>query len=100
MAFGFITRREALKGLLLSTPLLGEQSPSSTEHRAHSSSTTACTHVTVIDGAVSEDQTVVFSGERITVVGPSSLISVPAGARTIDGRGRFLIPGCGIATRI
>jgi imidazolonepropionase-like amidohydrolase len=92
LAIGSITRREALKGLLLSTPLLGEQA-TSTERGSHSSSTTACTHVTVIDGAVSEDQTVVFSADRITVVGPSSLISVPTGARIIDGRSRFLIPG-------
>jgi hypothetical protein len=92
LSSGSITRREALKGLLLSTPLLGEQSPPK-ERGSHSPSTTACTHVTVIDGSVSEDQTVVFSGDRITVVGPSSLTSVPAGARIIDGRGQFLIPG-------
>jgi imidazolonepropionase-like amidohydrolase len=95
LAFGSITRREALKGLLISTPLLGEQALPSTERESasHSSSNTACTHVTVIDGAVSEDQNVIFSGDRITAVGPSPLTSVAVGARIIDGRGRFLIPG-------
>ena len=38
-------------------------------------------------------QTVLVSGDRITAVGPSSSIKVPAGARTIDGRGKVLMPG-------
>lgn len=38
-------------------------------------------------------QTVLVSGDRITAVGPSSSIKVPAGARMIDGRGKVLMPG-------
>ena len=57
---------------------------------------TAFTHVSVIDGRSPElrtDRTVVIRGNRITAEGPASSINVPAGARVIDGRGKFLIPG-------
>jgi imidazolonepropionase-like amidohydrolase len=52
------------------------------------------THVTVVDvetGQLSPDLTVVVSGQRITAIGPS--VRIPAGARVIDARGKFLIPG-------
>lgn len=58
--------------------------------------TTAFTHVTVIDGRSPEprtDRTVVIRGNRITSEGPASSVRVPSGARVIDGRGKFLIPG-------
>ncbi len=57
---------------------------------------TAFTHVTIIDGRSPEpgtDRTVVIRGNRIVAEGPATAISVPGGARIIDGRGRFLIPG-------
>ena len=55
----------------------------------------AITRVTVVDvesGALLPDRTVLVSGNRITSVaaGPAA---VPAGARVVDGAGRFLIPG-------
>ena len=56
----------------------------------------AFTHVNVIDGAASKprvDQTVVIRGTRITAVGPSRSTAAPAGARVIDARGMFLLPG-------
>ena len=56
----------------------------------------AITHATVIDVARSRpqrDMTVVVDGRHIRAVGPSAAVSVPAGARVIDGRGKFLIPG-------
>jgi imidazolonepropionase-like amidohydrolase len=37
--------------------------------------------------------TVLVSGDRIIAVGPTSEIQIPAGARVIDGTGRFLVPG-------
>ncbi len=39
------------------------------------------------------DATVVIRGDRIADVGPSSQTDVPQGARIVDGRGRFLVPG-------
>lgn len=39
------------------------------------------------------DHTVVVAGNRITAIGPSATISVPSGARRVDGRGKYLIPG-------
>src|SRR5262245_55830310 len=56
----------------------------------------AFVHVAVIDGTgapVRLDQTVVVSGDRITAVGPSSKMSIPRDARSVNARGRFLIPG-------
>jgi imidazolonepropionase-like amidohydrolase len=54
------------------------------------------THVTVIDatGAVARpDMTVVITGERITALGQTGKVKVPADAQEIDGTGKFLIPG-------
>jgi len=56
----------------------------------------AITNVRVIDGmgaAPSEGQTVVLSGGKITAVGPAGSVAVPAGARTIDGSGKTVLPG-------
>ncbi|MDB4874763.1 MAG: hypothetical protein JWM41_1209 [Gemmatimonadetes bacterium] len=56
----------------------------------------AFVHVSVIDGgseAPRTDQTVVVRGTRILFAGPARSASIPAGARVIDGRGKFLIPG-------
>lgn len=56
----------------------------------------AITNVTVIPmdrERVLRAQTVVVRGETIEEVGPSASVKIPAGARRIDGSGRFLIPG-------
>jgi imidazolonepropionase-like amidohydrolase len=56
----------------------------------------AFTHVTVIDGASPtprRDQTVVVRGNRIVSVASSQAARVPADARVVEGRGKFLIPG-------
>lgn len=56
----------------------------------------AITHVTLVDGTGAPpraDWTVVVRGRRIAAAGPSATVAVPAGARRIDGRGRWLIPG-------
>lgn len=56
-------------------------------------------HATVIDLARGErvpDQTVVVVGARVAAVGPSAgprRLRPPAGARVVDGRGGYLIPG-------
>jgi imidazolonepropionase-like amidohydrolase len=51
---------------------------------------------TVIDGTGSaplDAATIVIEGERIVAVGPAATVPVPEGTMTIDGRGRFVIPG-------
>lgn len=56
----------------------------------------AITHVTVIDvitGRRSPDRTVLVERNRITSVAPGTTVRLPAGARSIDGRGKYLIPG-------
>src|SRR5262245_61490044 len=56
----------------------------------------AIEHATVINvatGARWSDQTAVITGNRIRAVGASGSVSIPGGVRTIDGRGKFLIPG-------
>ncbi len=54
---------------------------------------TAITNVTLIDAVngVRQNQTVVFDGDRITAVTSSD--EAPTAYRTIDGTGKFLIPG-------
>jgi imidazolonepropionase-like amidohydrolase len=56
----------------------------------------AITSVGVIDGTdstVRANQTVVVRGTRIVSVGPAASARVPAGARVVSGRGKFLVPG-------
>jgi imidazolonepropionase-like amidohydrolase len=53
-------------------------------------------HVAVIDvvtGEVQRDISLVVEGGRITQVGPARGVTIPKGARVVDGTGKFLIPG-------
>ncbi len=56
---------------------------------------TAVAGVTVIDatGGARRDQNVLVRGGRILDAGHLNRVPVPSGARLVDGRGRFLIPG-------
>ncbi len=49
--------------------------------------------VTMRGDEVVVDGTIVVEGNRITAVGPSSQVKVPAGIRTFDCRGKTLMPG-------
>jgi len=54
------------------------------------------THVTVIDtetGKEAKDRTVIISGDRISDVRDSRSVKPPAGAKIVDGTGKYLIPG-------
>jgi imidazolonepropionase-like amidohydrolase len=56
----------------------------------------AITHVTLIDAtgaAPQPDMTVFLADEQIAAIGPSKSVFVPASTKTIDGTGKFLIPG-------
>lgn len=54
------------------------------------------THVTVIDGSdapARPDQTLVIEGGLVKRIGPGPSTLAPLGARVIEGRGGFVIPG-------
>ena len=56
----------------------------------------AITDVLLVDGtgkAARAGQTVLLRDGKIEAVGPASSVKVPAGATTIDGRGKTVIPG-------
>jgi imidazolonepropionase-like amidohydrolase len=56
----------------------------------------ALTHVLLVDGtggAPKQDQTIIVRAGRISEVGPSASVQVPAGVRTIDLKGSTVIPG-------
>ena len=56
----------------------------------------ALTHVRVIDGTgnpAREDQTIVIESGRITAIGPTGAVSVPASANLLDLSGHTAIPG-------
>ncbi|HWZ98611.1 MAG TPA: amidohydrolase family protein [Candidatus Dormibacteraeota bacterium] len=60
------------------------------------STAVAIAHVAVIDmtGAPSApDQTVLVDKEKIIALGPANSVSIPDGAKILDARGKFLIPG-------
>src|SRR6202789_2019934 len=63
---------------------------------AAAASPLAITHVTVIDttGAPPKsDMTVIVKDHRIVDLGRSGAVRTPAGARLVDGSGKYLIPG-------
>jgi imidazolonepropionase-like amidohydrolase len=56
----------------------------------------AITHVTLIDAtgaAPQSDMTVFIADEQIAAIGTSRSMSIPRSTRTVDGTGKFLMPG-------
>jgi len=54
------------------------------------------THVNVIDATgtpVQLDRTVIVRGQRISEIGNSGQVQIPADAQVVDARGKYLIPG-------
>lgn len=51
------------------------------------------TVVPMTDESVQQDATVLVRDGRIIAVGPRAAVTVPPGTRTVDGRGRWVIPG-------
>lgn len=63
---------------------------------AAQSGVVAFTGVTVVPmatRAVLENHTVLVANGRITAIGPADAVDLPSGARRVDGRGKYLIPG-------
>ncbi len=56
----------------------------------------ALTSVRIIDGtgaAPLEDQTVVISGGKISIIGPTAATTFPSGAKVLDLKGFTIMPG-------
>ena len=63
---------------------------------APSPSCLALTDITVIDttgSRPSERATVLIKGDRISELGEPGKVSIPSGAQTVDGTGKYLLPG-------
>lgn len=63
---------------------------------AHAQAPVAITNASIVDvetGRVTAGQTLLIQGNRIRQVGSTGRLQVPAGATTINGTGRFVIPG-------
>lgn len=76
--------------LLLLCLLLGRVSP------AQAPKAIVITHVTVIDATGAppkSNMTVVIRGNRITTLGKTGQVNIPAGAEVVEAKGQFLIPG-------
>ncbi len=76
--------------------LLGAAVPSAACAQPAAGDVTAFVDVTVIPMDTERalpGHTVVVNGDRIVAVGPSASVAVPAGARRVDGRGKYLTPG-------
>ena len=111
-AFAAVYSHDILRSTIVSTGWLGARRPravitpviaaviaaglASSATKLGAQQTVAVTQVTVIDGnspTPRHGQTVIVRGNRITSVGPASSVRVPPGARVVDGRGKFLVPG-------
>jgi imidazolonepropionase-like amidohydrolase len=76
--------------------VLGLALSSSAVAQARPAPALAITHAAVVDvegGRVLPDHTVLVSGGRIVSVAPSADLPLPAGARVVDARGGYLVPG-------
>ena len=88
----FVTRVVAIV-LAGGTTLIGQTGSTPT---TAPTSPLALRGIAVVDvraGRIVPDQTVVIDGDRIREVGRAAAVRVPAGARALDGTGKYLIPG-------
>ena len=84
-----------LRLLIVVALVLGGCAPIIAAQSSHSA-VLVIAHVTIIDpgtSSVQGDRTVVVTGSRITSVSRSKSFHALAGARVVDGTGKFLIPG-------
>jgi imidazolonepropionase-like amidohydrolase len=89
-------RLHLCRALSAAALLLGAALPSAACAQPGGGDVTAFVDVTVIPMDTERalpGHTVVVRGDRIVAVGPSASVAVPAGARRIDGRGKYLTPG-------
>lgn len=90
------TDRSARAAALAALGLLGFAQVATAPREAAVQPPVAIVGVPVVDvagGAVAPDQTVILDGSRIAAVAPAASVTIPRGARVLDGRGKWLIPG-------
>jgi len=84
---------------LLAAPLAAQRPNLNTASRAFvavDAPVVALTHARLVDGTgtpAKDDQTILITGDKITAVGKTGSVTIPADARTIDLTGRTVIPG-------
>jgi imidazolonepropionase-like amidohydrolase len=87
----------AVYGIIMVAQILTACSPAAAPLSTPTPSDTyAITDVAVVDveqGKILPHQTVIVEGELIRIVGPRTEVVMPDGARVIDGRGLYLMPG-------
>lgn len=83
--------------ICLSTAIATVTSAQSAARRASASeSVIALVGATVIDGnggVAMTDMTILVRGKRIAELGPRASVKIPAGARVVDGTGKYATPG-------
>ena len=82
--------------LLCGALLLAALAPSAACAQPGAADVTAFENVSVIpmdSERTLRGHTVLVRGDRIVAVGPAASVAVPQGARRIDARGKFLVPG-------
>ena len=87
LAFRFVFPCTIFFVAVATSPAVGFQEPQSA---------TAIVGATVIDGNGGPpfaDATVVVQGRRIAEIGPRAEVRIPAGARVVDGAGKYVTPG-------
>ena len=81
----------------ISTPISTlAQAPDRQQFIRAEAPTIALTHVRVVDGtgaAARDDQTVIISGGKIQLIGPTASTTYPADAKTLDLNGYTVLPG-------
>jgi len=90
------TKRNLLIALLVALFMAGCQKHTNTEFISINDPIIALTHVRVIDGtgdSSKEEQTIIIESGRITSIGPTSEIAIPAFATSLDLSGHTAIPG-------
>jgi imidazolonepropionase-like amidohydrolase len=83
----------ALAVLTLSASVHAESNAESTGGAARITAVRAGKLVDVVAGKVLDNQTILISGDRITAVGPTGSLGVPAGAAIVDLSSATVLPG-------
>jgi imidazolonepropionase-like amidohydrolase len=99
MMKGLLAGSWTVAGLLVTVSvvaLFGQPSQQPPDYVLFDSPIVALTNVRVVDGTGApprDDQTIVVATGRIAAVGPSGSVTVPADAKTLNLRGRTVLPG-------